>query len=396
MNSTVSNQQIRRVVRAILGGVSTLTLGAVSAPALADAADTAAGPEQLQEVVITGIRASMEKSLEVKKDSAGVVDAISSEDIGKFPDSNLAAAMQRVPGVTVTRGSSSAGGVPFTTGAATEITVRGFGPSYNQTLFDGRRVASSIVSGSNVSGDRGFDFSSVGADFVSQVDVMKTPDSTLSAGAIGATINIKFPKPFDHPGLQLAGTGAAAYSDTEKKATPVGGILFSDTFGQDSFGVLLDAHYSEHKNQTNHVNIQGWEGSQIAPSQLAGAAPDASTTPSITDWFIQDYGVYQEHNDDKRIDGRAVLQWRPTSGVELTLNDNYSQDTLTQTQYGYSIWFNNGSLTNVTRDANGTMLDFVQPNTPTDFQSQVNGSVIENNDRAQCSLGCDRPSVVRV
>ena len=384
MKTAESNVRIRKVVRTVLGGVSALSLGVVSAPLFAQTspapANTAAPPQEpLQEVVITGIRASLQESLDVKKSSAGVVDAISAEDIGKFPDSNLASAMQRVPGVTVTRGTSSAGGVPFTTGTATEITVRGFGPSFNQTLFDGRRVATSIVSGSNQSGDRGFDFSSVGADFVSRVDVMKTPDSTLSAGAIGATINILFPKPFDHPGMQLAATGAGAYSDTSKKTTPVGGILFSNTFADNTFGLLADAHYSEHKTQTNHVNIQGWEGSQIAPSQLAGAAPGASTTPSITDWFIQDYGIYQELNDDKRIDARAVLQWRPSSNVTLTLNDDYSKDTLTQTQYGYSIWFNNGSLTNITQNANGTLIDFTQPNTPTDFQSQVNGSVIVNN-----------------
>src|SRR5262245_11638195 len=86
-------------------------------------ASTAAEPrnEELQEVVVTGLRASLQRSMDVKKNADGVVDAISAEDIGKFPDSNLAAAIQRVPGVSVSRGASVLGGVPTSTGSATQI-----------------------------------------------------------------------------------------------------------------------------------------------------------------------------------------------------------------------------------------------------------------------------------
>ena len=382
MKNAVSNDHVRAVVRAILGGVSTLSLGVVSAPLLAQAqpapSSQAASPtaksDQLEEVVVTGLRASLQKSLDIKRDSDGVVDAISAEDIGKFPDSNLAAAMMRVPGVSISRGTSAMGGVPTSIGDATQITVRGFGPSFNETLYDGREVATALGNST-----RGFDFSAVGADFVNEVDILKTPDATLSSGAIGATINIKFPKPFDHPGMTFSGSLSGTDSQGENKVTPNGGILFSDTFADNTFGILADAAYTDRKIRGNHVNIQGWEGSQIAPSQLAGAAAGASTTASINDWFIQDYGIYQEHTDDKRIGGRLVLQARAGDSVVFTLNDDYSKETLSQTQYGYSVWFNNGSLTNVTQNPDGTLVSFVQANTPTDFQSQVNGSVIENN-----------------
>ncbi|MGH9644713.1 MAG: TonB-dependent receptor plug domain-containing protein, partial [Terriglobales bacterium] len=252
MKNTVSNYHVRRLVRAIcVGGVSTLSLSAISAPSFAQ--DTAAAAPtatsdtgELQEVVVTGLRASLEKSMDIKKDAVGVVDAISSEDIGKFPDSSLAEAIQRIPGISVSRGTSSMGGVPGSNGDATEITVRGFGPTFNETLYDGRPVASGI-------GNRGFDFSSVDADFVGEVDVLKTPESTLSSGAIGATINIKYPKPFDHPGMQLSATGSSTYSPGNS-ATPNGGLLFSDTMADDRFGVLADVYYSDHKNDANHIN----------------------------------------------------------------------------------------------------------------------------------------------
>ena len=185
-----SSQHLRRVIHAVcVGGASTLSVSALSTPS--HAADAAAPSDEMAEITVTGIRASLQKSMDIKKSSDGIVDAISAEDIGKFPDANLADAMERIPGVTVSRSSVLLGGVGgASTGAGTQITVRGFGPQFNETLFDGRQVPTSL-------GNRGFDFGSIGSDFVGQVDVLKTPDASLSSGAIGATINIKYPKPFD-------------------------------------------------------------------------------------------------------------------------------------------------------------------------------------------------------
>ncbi len=270
--------------------------------------------------------------------------------------------------MSVSRGTSSVGGVPTSTGDATEITVRGFGPSFNETLYDGRRVATAL-------GNRGFDFSSVGADFVGEVDIMKTPDSLLSDGAIGATINIKFPKPLDRPGMHFSASVSGSDSPKDGNFTPSGGALFTDTFADDKVGVLLDFAYSDHKTKTNHVNTQGWEGTTFDPSQFA-TAPSGPTNG----WFIQDYGIYQENTDDKRIGGRAVVQFRPTENVEITLNDDYSRDKIVQDQYGYSVWFNGGSLNNITLSPNGSVTNFVQTGSPTDFQSQINGSIIELNE----------------
>jgi TonB-dependent receptor len=348
---------------ALVAGVSVLALAGLAAPAFA--ADAA---KDSSEIVVTGIRGSLQRSMEVKKDSLGVVDAISQEDIGKFPDVSLASALQRIPGVTVTHGTAAMGGVPTTTGNATQITVRGFGPTFNETLFDDRRVATAL-------NNRGFDFSSVGADFVNQLDILKTPDSELSDGAIGATINIKFPKPLSHPGLLITGSASGSIATEQGSITPHAGALISDTFSNDRIGVLLDFFYTQDKGRANHINTQGWEGTTFDPSQFA-SAPSGPTNG----WFIQDYGIYQEHNDETRYDGRAVLQFRPNDDLEITLNDNYSRDKLVQDQYGYSVWFNGGSLTNITLSPNGSVTNFIQKNTPTDFQSQINGSLIQLNE----------------
>jgi iron complex outermembrane recepter protein len=386
MKNTGSSDYLRRAVHAIcLGGVSSLV---VSTPSNAQTAVApASSSDELSEITVTGLRASLQKSLDVKRDSDGIVDAISAEDIGKFPDANLADAMERIPGVTVSRAAitlTGTGGVS-SGGDGTQITVRGFGPTFNETLFDGRQVPTAI-------GNRGFDFGSIGSDFVGQVDVLKTPDASLSSGAIGATINIKYPKPFDHPGLQLAGSLSGTDSTGENKVTPNGGLLISDTFADDRFGVLADFGYSDTKIRADHVNIQGWiggnpaSGGGLLPCQLKGAAPCAvppgsanSPPPTIDDWFVQDYGIYQEHTDDRRIGGRFALQAKPVDGLELTLDDNYSQEKLVQQQYGFSVWFANSGLTDVTLAPDGTTTSFISPGEPTDFQAQINQAVVQTN-----------------
>lgn len=351
--------------RALAAGVSAIALAGLAFPAFA-AED---------EVVVTGLKGSLQRSLDVKRESLGVVDAISAEDIGKFPDVSLAAALQRIPGVSVSRGTSSVGGVPTSTGDATQITVRGFGPSFNETLYDGRRVGTPLNANAASQGGRGFDFSSVGADFVGRVDIMKTPDAELSDGALGATINIKFPKPLDRPGFHVSASASGSISAKDGAVTPHAAGLISDTFAGDRVGVLVDFVYSQNKTTTNHINTQGWEGTMFQPSQLKGGG-----SAPVRGWFIQDYGIYKERTDEKRIDGRAVLQFRPTESLEITINDNYSRDKIVQDQWGYSVWFNGGSLNNITLSPNGSVTDFIQSNTPTDFQAQINGSVIELNE----------------
>jgi TonB-dependent receptor len=363
----------------LLGGACMALATTTAAIAQSEGGDQGAGVET---IVVTGIRGSLQRNLDIKRESLGLVDAISAEDIGKFPDSNLAAAMQRIPGVSVSRasnmGTSTTGDStqPTTTGDATSITVRGFGPNFNETLFDGRKISTATSS-------RAFDFSAVSADFVQQIDILKSPDAALSAGALGATINVKFPKPFDNPGLKFVASASSTFSPEDGHPTPNGDVLLSDTFANDTFGILADVAFTDTRTLANHDSTQGWEGTHLDPCQLSGGpACGASLTPdaSKNNWYLQDYGVYQEHTNEQRINGRLVMQWRPTDALLITVNDDYARDSLHQMQYGYSIWFNQGSLRNVQRASDGTVINFVQPGTPTDFQGQFNGQVQQTNE----------------
>src|SRR3546814_18177086 len=97
------------------------------------------------------------------------------------------------------------------------------------------------------------------------LSVLKSPEVSLSASSIGATVNVEFPKPFDHPGMRIAVTGSGSLQDGADKIAPSIGALFSDTFANDTVGILVDAIYTRHDTQTNRVSVSGWPGGYYAP-----------------------------------------------------------------------------------------------------------------------------------
>jgi iron complex outermembrane receptor protein len=338
----------------------------------------------LQEVVVTGIRASLQKSMDIKQQAVGVVDAISAEDIGQFPDASIGEALARIPGVTVNRGSingMASAGAPTATGGATGVTVRGFGTQFNEILSEGRPVASG--------NGQAFDFSALGAEYVGELDIHKTPDFSLSSGAVGATINIKSPVPLDHPGPQARAFGSATDYQKDGGVRPSFGALFSDTFFDDTFGVLVAGDYTDKHILGHHFDIVGWKGATLNSCQMTGGpvcTTDAKgnyTTPANTvpSWYIQDQAMYLERTDSRRKDGRVALQWRPADTLLVTLDDNYSSDSETTDRWQYSTWFGcmPNTCTNVTQDKNGTITDFTNSNAPSDFNAFANRTYITTN-----------------
>ena len=380
-----------------------LGMAAVAANSAADTATAAAAqpapsaPNQAasptdqnnaaQSIIITGIRGSLQRDLNAKRAAPGVVDVISAEDIGKFPDPNVASAMQRIPGVTIQRAGQR--------GDANGITVRGFGGDFNDTLIDGRHV-------STAAGGRGVDFTTIGADFIGQVNVLKTPDVELSTSAIGATVNILLPKPFDYSGLRVAAMAGGSLQSRDKHIRPRAGLLISDTFANGTLGILADATYTREDTKTNHVFIPGWVGAHFAPCQSgpinltcipvspdqpSATAPawqqqawaDPNNRKTVLAWFPQQIGADQQTTSDERVDGRIAVQWRPSDSLLLTLDDNYSKQTVKSNDYGYAAWFSGDDLRNVKYDSNGSVIDFNQFGTPMDFNANHSRTVNERN-----------------
>jgi iron complex outermembrane receptor protein len=330
------------------------------------------------DIIVTGLRGSLQRNLDIKRTATGVVDAISAEDIGKFPDSNVAASLQRLPGVSIQRAG--------TRGEATGITVRGFGGDFNTTLYDGRRISTGT-------GGRQIDFSTVGSDFIGQLSVLKTPDVSLTASSIGATVNIEFPKPFDHPGLRIAASGAGSIQDRSGDIVPTAGLLVSDTFN-DTIGVLADFIYTRRDTDTNRVSVQGWPGGFYAPCQLKGSAStncsptsdsssaayaDPNNRQNIVGFFPQQYLINKESTKDERYDGRIALQWHPSDDIMLTIDDNFSRQKVVTDINNVGLWFNQGALRQVELDKTGQATNFIQTGTPTDFGATINTQILQTN-----------------
>jgi len=356
--------------RLALISASSLWALAIAVPAHGQAqtgANAAAAEEVADTIVITGIRQSLQRNLDIKREASGVIDVISAEDIGKFPDSNVAAALQRLPGLSIQRSGAR--------GEATGVSIRGFGGDFVDTLYDGRHI-------STATGGRGIDFTTVGADFVGQLNVYKTPDVELSTSAIGGTIDIYLPKPMDRPGLRIAATASGAVQSRDKSVTPTVGALISNTFADDRFGVLADISYSRRDTTSNHVFIPGWIGAHFYQCQKTATCTDADRTSAnqnLLTWFPQQQGLEQTRNKDERVDGRIALQWQPTDDILLTIDDNFSRQTVHSSAYGYAAWFNGADLRNVKIDGNGTVTDFSQFGTPMDFNANQARNIYETN-----------------
>jgi TonB-dependent receptor len=162
--------------------------------------------DDMEVIQVSGIRGSVQESMGIKRDSAGVVDAISAEDIGKFPDTNLAESLQRITGISISRNN----------GEGSQVTARGFGPDFNMVTLNGRTMpGSALPGGGGTPNSRAFEFSDLASESIRAVEVYKTGRASIATGGIGASINIKTARPFNAADSGLtASVGAKALHDT--------------------------------------------------------------------------------------------------------------------------------------------------------------------------------------
>jgi len=235
--------------------------GTAAAGAQAAVAPTGAAPAA-PDIVVTGFRRSLDNALALKKKDAGVVDTILAEDIGKFPDSNLAESMQRVPGVALARGDG---------GEGRQITVRGLPPIFTRVLVDGMEANSQVgeTDINNTAGgssrSRAFDFSAYPSEIFSSLTVRKSSSADMEEGSLGATVELRAPRPFDYrQDFILTASAKASYGDLSHSAGPRLSALVSKKFADGTLGVLVGTAYTERDTRD--------EG--YAPSSIVTAATD--------------------------------------------------------------------------------------------------------------------------
>ena len=314
---------------------------------------TTDGTDTNGDIVVTGIRASLRESINIKRNSQGVVDAISAEDIGKFPDTNLAESLQRITGVSIDRSN----------GEGSFVTVRGFGPEFNLVTLNGRQMPTSTLGdGASAPSSRSFDFANLASEGISAVEVYKTGRAAVESGGIGATINIRTPRPLEKPGFRgsLAVKGVLDTSQNGgKDVTPEVSGIFSDTFADDRIGILITGIYQKRKASANSINVgfrDGYLGSENNWGSLAMAGDpryaNIQNRPDPTDVYQvpQNAGYDVVDIDRERINGQAVLQYRPFDNLTATADFTYSRNTVEVRDSSVGIWFNHNNTSSAWTD----------------------------------------------
>ena len=305
----------------VLGG---LTIAAHAQQSHDRASSGAVGSSvaELQEITVTGIRASLELSLAKKRDADSVMDVVSAEDIGKLPDKNVADAVQRVPGVNISSGSGGQGGFSEND----RVSIRGTNPSLTQTTVNGHSIATGdwYIGDQTSTVGRSVSFTLLPAEIVNSVEVQKSSQADYIEGGTVGNVNIvtRTPLGFKKP-LTLEATVQGMYADLPNKTDPqVNGLINWKNDGN-NVGILLQGFY-----EARHERRDGQELFLLGQGQIgtvAGGDPVAIAHPDLANVVYPTQigsAAFTQHS--KRVGGLVDLEFKPSDSLTLDLNGFYS------------------------------------------------------------------------
>jgi len=318
--------------------------------------------KEIEVIEVTGIRGSLVKSMDIKRMSHGVVDAISAEEMGKFPDTNLAESLQRISGVAISRSN----------GEGSQITVRGFGPDFNLLTLNGRQMP-------GTGNSRSYNLENVSPNGVSELLVMKTSRAEQPSGGLGAVVDIKTARPFDNEGFNFSATGKGLADTTNVEGsdlTPEISFLISDTFADEMIGLGINYSYQERDWQEQRAGIGGWKadlgfgnatGDNAIDNRTGGcsvandvlAASDENRIAGCHHYSPQGFGNTIRDAERERTNAQITLQIAPNDDLVATLDYTYNQTSTANSEISWGQWFNAGAgLNSYEIDENGTVVKF--------------------------------------
>jgi iron complex outermembrane receptor protein len=264
------------------------------------AAPTFAG-KRIEEFIVTGIRGSLRQNLAIKRAAGSVTNVITAEDIGKFPDKNVADSLQRMPGISVDR----------IWGEGRDVNIRGTDKDINRTLMNGQNVASAYW-WANDNPSRGFNYSILASELVSSLEVYKSPEADIDEGSIGGTVIVRTRRPLELPSDRFHFTLQQQYSELPDQWDPQVSALYSWKNTEATFGVLAAYNY-----QSRHLRRDGLEafpdGQLYSLSDPQGNIEDNVHVP----WGMGS-AIFQQER--VRRTSNLTVQWRPNDHWEWTLN----------------------------------------------------------------------------
>lgn len=267
-------------------------------------AQQAAEPTKVDQVVITGIRASIESSIAIKKNSDSIVEAISAEDIGKLPDVSIADSLARLPGLTSQR----------VDGRGQVISIRGLGPDFTTALLNGREQVST---GDN----RSVEFDQYPSELINSAIVYKTPDPSLAAMGLAGTVDMKAVRPLDFKGRVVSfnirgeqNSNGSLNSNVSATGNRIS-ASYINQFADNTIGVALGFAHLDSPAQEQHYKAWWWDTS--ANDAIGAANKDKA--------LIGGFEVGARSTNQKRDGLMAVLEFKPNRNFHSTLDLYYSK-----------------------------------------------------------------------
>jgi iron complex outermembrane receptor protein len=367
-------EAVRKAIRKTFGGstwlLSTAALCVGAAPAALaqgpDKPNDQTVPQALQEVVVSGYRKSIEASLDAKRMADATVDVITAQDIGKFPDKNVADALQRVPGVIISRDG----------GEGDKVSIRGLSSELTLTELNGNYIAS-IDGSDNYEPSRSFNYTLLPSNMISRVEVFKTSEARNDEGGVGGTVILHTRRPLEMDSLSGFLSAEGTDADTTRHVDPQISGLLSWKDPSETYGLLVGATYQKRENRSMQGSTESWRwwpnNSSVAtdvhhnpyPSSDAisywyeSAVVDQSGKTYSGYWAPQSVDATVVDQERVRTGIQATGQWKPNNEVTLTANyfhfklsNNQIQNTLKIPEWGYY----NGLFKSATLDPSNTVL----------------------------------------
>ena len=259
------------------------------------------------DIVVTGVRASLQSAQNIKRNSAQIVDSIVAEDIGKLPDRNIAEALQRISGIQIQRNY----------GEGSSVAIRGL--TQVRTELNGRDIFTASANSSSLS------LEDVPSELLAGIDVYKNPSADLIEDQLSGTINFRTRKPFDFNGFKVSAAATNTYYDLARKSQPTASLLVSNRWntGIGEFGLLVSASYQKTVFSQDTISTEPFEtldpndpdpiirAASLAALSSLGRTGQVTTIPHGT-------GIGQVNGARRRFGIDASLQWRPTDTLEIT------------------------------------------------------------------------------
>ncbi|WP_428156347.1 TonB-dependent receptor [Brevundimonas sp.] len=299
------NRRARLLSGVAFGAAAMMSVGAAQAQTAATPLQADDQATEVGEIVVTGIRRSIEASINAKANNTSIVEVISSEDIGKLPDVSIAESLARLPGVTMQR----------LDGRSQAISIRGLGPDFTTALLNGREL---VTTGDN----RGVEFDQFPAELLSSVVVYKTPDASLIGQGLGGTVDLRTVRPLAYGRQAIAmnyrhewnDIGALNSGTTDKGDRYT--VSYIDQFLDGTLGVALGYAHMSSPYQSERFNAWGY--------------------PNYTDGNLLTGGVkpYVMSSELERDGYMGVLEWRPNDRIHSTIDAFYSEFKNTQVLRG--------------------------------------------------------------